>query len=279
MHSHAEASGLSVHFAMQGLRQSSLLLLVHLLVNVCFPGCEAFHIVMQGLSESVVVEPYQASSECVEFSVTVLGSSKGPVVLLPTEVESYDMEDDLLEAALDFEAYKARQEVAYLLDLFLLLLLLLLPVLPMQQLFFPPSHLFVLLLLCVLPPLLLAHPLILLPVRLLPLPLRCRRCCVHTCLVSFVPRSGVLPDVNLHDCIVGALRTKKRPADQNWALGPKKGTCGSSTLPLLSVVLFCWKETKFVKSLALFTLGNNILLLTRKGYSLTVNVEAVITHP
>ncbi len=67
---------------------------------------------MQGLSESVVVEPYQASSECVEFSVTVLGSSKGPVVLLPTEVESYDMEDDLFEAALDFEVYKARREVA-----------------------------------------------------------------------------------------------------------------------------------------------------------------------
>ena len=66
---------------------------------------------MQDLSESVVVEPYQASSECVEFSVTVLGSSKGPVVLLPTEVESYDMEDDLCEAALDFEVYKARREV------------------------------------------------------------------------------------------------------------------------------------------------------------------------
>ena len=123
----------------------------------------------------MVVEPYQASSECVEFSVTVLGSSKGPVVLLPTEVESYDMEDDLLEAALDFEAYKARQEVAYL----LLLLLLLVPVLSMQQLFFPPSHLLVLLLLCVLPLLLLVHHLTLLPVRLLPLPLRCRRCCVH----------------------------------------------------------------------------------------------------
>ncbi len=88
---------------------------------------------MQDLSESVVVEPYQASSECVEFSVTVLGSSKGPVVLLPTEVESYDMEDDLFEAALDFEVYKARREVAHL----LLLLLLLLLVLPMWQLFFP----------------------------------------------------------------------------------------------------------------------------------------------
>ena len=62
---------------------------------------------------------------------------------------------------------------------------------------------------------------------------------MFTCLVSFVPRSGVLPDVNLRDGIVGALRTKNRPADQNWALGPKKGTCGASTFPLLSVVLFC----------------------------------------
>ncbi|DBA99100.1 TPA: hypothetical protein ACH3X1_014234 [Trebouxia sp. C0004] len=70
----------------------------------------AQYIFDQDLCESVVVEPYQASSECVEFSVTVLGSSKGPVVLLPTEVESYYMEEDLLEAALDFEAYKARQE-------------------------------------------------------------------------------------------------------------------------------------------------------------------------
>ena len=69
---------------------------------------------LQDLSESVVVEPYQASSECVEFSVTVLGSSKGPVVLLPTEVESYNMEDDLIEHALDFEIYKARREVAHL---------------------------------------------------------------------------------------------------------------------------------------------------------------------
>ena len=101
---------------------------------------------MQDLSESVVVEPYQASSECVEFSVTVLGSSKGPVVLLPTEVESYDMEDDLCEAALDFEVYKARREVALVILLLLvrllrLLLLLLLHmcrllyVLPMWQLF------------------------------------------------------------------------------------------------------------------------------------------------
>ena len=85
-----------------------------------------FMSMMQDLSESVVVEPYQASSECVEFSVTVLGSSKGPVVLLPTEVESYDMEDDLFEAALDFEVYKARREVALLLLLLLLFLLLLL---------------------------------------------------------------------------------------------------------------------------------------------------------
>ena len=38
---------------------------------------------------------------------------------------------------------------------------------------------------------------------------------------------------------------------------------------------------KFVKSLALSQLEeeDNILLLTREGYSLTVNVEAVISHP
>lgn len=59
----------------------------------------------------MVVEPYQAAAECVEFSVTVLGTSKGPVVLLPTEVESYEMESDIIEAALEFEAYKARREV------------------------------------------------------------------------------------------------------------------------------------------------------------------------
>ncbi len=66
---------------------------------------------MQGLGDSVVVEPYQAPADCIEFSVTVLGTDKGPVVLLPTEVEAFSMEDDIVEAALGFEAYKARNEV------------------------------------------------------------------------------------------------------------------------------------------------------------------------
>ena len=66
---------------------------------------------LQGLSQSVVVEPYQASTECTEFSVTVIGSSKGPVALLPTEAEAFAMDDDIVEAALEMEAYKARKEV------------------------------------------------------------------------------------------------------------------------------------------------------------------------
>lgn len=66
---------------------------------------------VQGLSESVVVEPYQAAAECIEFSVTVLGTKEGPVVLLPTEAEAFDLEDDIVDAAMDLEAYKARKEV------------------------------------------------------------------------------------------------------------------------------------------------------------------------
>ena len=66
---------------------------------------------LQGLSQSVVVEPYQASAECTEFSVTVIGSSRGPVALLPTEAEAFDMDDDIVEAALELEAFKARKEV------------------------------------------------------------------------------------------------------------------------------------------------------------------------
>ncbi len=39
---------------------------------------------MQGLGDSVVVEPYQVPADCIEFSVTVLGTAKDPVVLLPS---------------------------------------------------------------------------------------------------------------------------------------------------------------------------------------------------
>lgn len=67
--------------------------------------------VLQGWSESVVVEPYQAAAESTEFSVTVIGTSKGPVALLPMEAEVFDYADDIFEADLDFEAYKARREV------------------------------------------------------------------------------------------------------------------------------------------------------------------------
>ncbi|KAL3156643.1 hypothetical protein ABBQ38_000926 [Trebouxia sp. C0009 RCD-2024] len=70
----------------------------------------AWHIFQQGWGESVVVEPYQAAAECTEFSVTVLGSSKGPVALLPMETEVFDYADDIFEADLEHEAYRARRE-------------------------------------------------------------------------------------------------------------------------------------------------------------------------
>ena len=57
------------------------------------------------------MEPYQAAAECTEFSVTVIGTSKGPVALLPTEAEVFDYADDIFEADLDYEAYRARREV------------------------------------------------------------------------------------------------------------------------------------------------------------------------
>lgn len=66
---------------------------------------------LQGVCQSVVVEPYQAAAECTEFSVTVIGSSKGPVALLPMEAQVFDYADDIFEADLDYEAYKARREV------------------------------------------------------------------------------------------------------------------------------------------------------------------------
>lgn len=66
---------------------------------------------LQGVCQSVVVEPYQAAAECTEFSVTVIGTSKGPVALLPMEAQVFDYADDIFEADLDYEAYKARREV------------------------------------------------------------------------------------------------------------------------------------------------------------------------
>lgn len=68
-------------------------------------------VILQGWSESVVVEPYQAAAECTEFSVTVIGTSKGPVALLPIEAEVFDYADDIFEADLDYEAYRARRGV------------------------------------------------------------------------------------------------------------------------------------------------------------------------
>ena len=66
---------------------------------------------VKGWAESVVVEPYQAAAECTEFSVTVIGSSKGPVALLPVEAEVFDYADDIFESDLEHEAYRARREV------------------------------------------------------------------------------------------------------------------------------------------------------------------------
>lgn len=67
----------------------------------------------QGWGDSVVVEPYQAAAECTEFSVTVIGTSKGPVALLPIEAEVFDYADDIFEANLDYEAYLGRRQVCF----------------------------------------------------------------------------------------------------------------------------------------------------------------------
>ena len=58
-----------------------------------------------------MVEPYCGAKEHTEFAVTVLGTAKGPVALLPSEVASYDMWDDIEQADMEMEAYHARQEV------------------------------------------------------------------------------------------------------------------------------------------------------------------------
>lgn len=59
----------------------------------------------------MVVEEYRSPKEYTEFAVTVLGTAKGPVALMPTEVSAFNMADDIDEAELDNEAYLARQEV------------------------------------------------------------------------------------------------------------------------------------------------------------------------
>ena len=59
----------------------------------------------------MVVEEYRSPKEYTEFAVTVLGTAKGPVALMPTEVSAFNMADDIDEAELDNQAYLARQEV------------------------------------------------------------------------------------------------------------------------------------------------------------------------
>ena len=73
-----------------------------------------FSVTVQGLSDSIVVEQYCPPKEYTEFGVTVLGTAMGPVALLPTEIASFDMSDDIAEADLDNEAYQARLEVGLL---------------------------------------------------------------------------------------------------------------------------------------------------------------------
>ena len=90
---------------------SSILLNCMLAKYCSASGATACAVTLQGWSESVVVEPYQAAAECTEFSVTVIGTSKGPVALLPMEAEVFDYADDIFEADLEFEAYRARRGV------------------------------------------------------------------------------------------------------------------------------------------------------------------------
>lgn len=68
--------------------------------------------VVQGAADAIIVEEYKLPKEFTEFGVTVLGTAKGPVALLPTEVSSFNMTADIAEAELDNEAYQARQEVS-----------------------------------------------------------------------------------------------------------------------------------------------------------------------
>lgn len=54
-------------------------------------------LLLEGVDESVVIEPFV--SEGIEFTVIVLETDKGPVALLPTEVEIVFQDDDIAEAS------------------------------------------------------------------------------------------------------------------------------------------------------------------------------------
>ena len=59
----------------------------------------------------MIVEPYEELQDNTEFTVTVLGTAKGPVALLPTEVTWYDFDEDLEQNLFDEEEYIARKKV------------------------------------------------------------------------------------------------------------------------------------------------------------------------
>ena len=61
----------------------------------------------EGLTE-VIVEPFV---DAMEVSVAVLETASGPVALLPTEVELFDIDDVLVDADLDLQHHVDRNEV------------------------------------------------------------------------------------------------------------------------------------------------------------------------
>ena len=67
---------------------------------------------MQGYSDTVVVEPFEEPKDNTEFSVTVLGTDKGPVALLPSEVTWFDLDDEVEEDKWDEDAKAARKYVS-----------------------------------------------------------------------------------------------------------------------------------------------------------------------
>ena len=66
----------------------------------------ALHV--QDDEQTVVVEPYV---EAMEVSVCVLETAAGPVALLPTEIELFDMDHAIMDGDLDLQHHIDRNEV------------------------------------------------------------------------------------------------------------------------------------------------------------------------
>ena len=61
----------------------------------------------------MIAEPFEDPQDNTEIRVTVLGTDKGPVALLPSEVTWFDLDDEVEEDKWDEDAKAARKYVSH----------------------------------------------------------------------------------------------------------------------------------------------------------------------